>query len=250
MKNKKVLIVDDNALNRRVFEHIIGQVYQYESAENGRIALEKIRGKFFDLILMDIQMPELDGINTLKIIRTDRLTSAPVIAVSAFASADDRDYFLSAGFHDFIPKPISPKHLLETIHRYLGGEDDLASEDIHKDQSQKVISETIVKQLLKYNSQENVRIVYEDFIEETERLLAEIETLIRDENYDQIGEKLHIMKGNSGTLGAMQIFNFASEYEANIKNNNYDNTLKDYLYLKQLYHSFKDYFQSSQFLSI
>lgn len=250
MKNKKVLIVDDNALNRRVFEHIIGQVYQYESAENGRIGLEKIREKFFDLILMDIQMPELDGINTLKIIRTDRLTNAPVIAVSAFASADDRDYFLSAGFHDFIPKPISPKHLLETIQRYLGGDETVASEEVSKDQSQKLINETIVKQLLKYNSQENVRIVYEDFIEETERLLAEIETLIRDENYEQIGEKLHIMKGNSGTLGAMQIFNFASKYEANIKNNNFDNSLKDYLYLKQLYHSFKDYFQSSQFLSL
>ena len=61
MNSKKVLIVDDNALNRKVFEHIIGQLYLFETAENGKIALEKLKNGAFDLILMDIQMPVLDA---------------------------------------------------------------------------------------------------------------------------------------------------------------------------------------------
>src|SRR5690606_7392965 len=102
MKNKKVLIVDDNALNRKVFENIIGYSFLFDVAVNGLEALEKIRSDHFDIILMDIQMPKLDGISALKIIRGDNLTSAPVIAISAFSNPSDRDYFLSMGFDDFM----------------------------------------------------------------------------------------------------------------------------------------------------
>ena len=73
MKPKKVLIVDDNSLNRKVFENIIGQLYQFGTASNGREALEKIKSGEYDLAIMDIQMPILDGINTLNIIKNENL---------------------------------------------------------------------------------------------------------------------------------------------------------------------------------
>ena len=73
MKAKKVLIVDDNSLNRKVFEHIIGQIYEFGTASDGREALEKIKTGEFDLILMDIQMPVLDGINTLNVIKNEKI---------------------------------------------------------------------------------------------------------------------------------------------------------------------------------
>jgi CheY-like chemotaxis protein/HPt (histidine-containing phosphotransfer) domain-containing protein len=246
MKNKKILIVDDNNLNRRVFENIIGQVYNFDTAENGTIALQKLQNDEFDLILMDIQMPILDGINTLKSLRSDQLTMAPVIAVSAFATESDRDYFLSTGFDDFIPKPVKPKLLLETIQRFIE-ESSIAQTPAPKDwEDYDIIDQKIISQLLKYNNPQNILTVFEDFFEESERLLSEIESSIRSENFSEIGNKLHILKGNSGTLGAIQLYKFAEAFEKSIKNSNFENTFEDYLYLKKLYSSFKTHFQNTQ----
>ena len=102
MKSKSILIVEDNDLNRKFFENLIGQIWEFESALNGREAIEKLEKRDFDLILMDIQMPEIDGITALKRIREKNLSLSPVIAVTAFADESERDSFLSQGFDGFI----------------------------------------------------------------------------------------------------------------------------------------------------
>jgi two-component system, OmpR family, alkaline phosphatase synthesis response regulator PhoP len=252
MKNNKVLIVDDNALNRRVFQNIIGQVYHCDVAENGKEALEKIKKEIFDIIILDIQMPLLDGIHTLKIIKEEQLTTVPIVAVSAFANENEKDYFLSAGFDDFISKPVKPKQLLETLQKHIlmskprgmGGKNGL---DLKY--NTEILNPKVVLQLLKYNTIENIKLVYDDFIIETERLLTEIEYQLKYGDYGGIGEKLHIIKGNSGTIGALEIFYFTQTFEKNIKSGNFDNTVKDYIYLKGLFERFKIHYQSSEYLN-
>lgn len=246
-KNKKVLIVDDNALNRKVFEHIIGQVYFYETAENGEEAIEKVKGGDFDLILMDIQMPVLDGISALKIIKADQLTNSPIIAISAYASNDDRDYFLSAGFDDFIAKPITPRQLLETIENNIL-KNGFSSGEIHGYEEDVILDEVVIGQLMKYNTLENIKTVYQDFLDESFRLLVEINLLIKEGNFPEIGEKIHIMKGNSGTLGAMKIFNFTKAFEKNIKTTNFDNIFNEYLILEGLIAGFQEHLQSKKMI--
>jgi CheY-like chemotaxis protein/HPt (histidine-containing phosphotransfer) domain-containing protein len=248
MNNKKVLIVEDNPLNRKVLEHIIGQLCDFESAENGKIALEKIQEKEYDLILMDIQMPVLDGINTLKIIKNENMATCPVIAVSAFANESDRDYFLAAGFVDFISKPVKPKILLETLDKHLKGPEKF-KEDPLTIGSDSSLDEGIVRQLLKFNTAKNIKSVYQEFIEESYKLLSDIESLISQKEYEQIGEKLHIIKGNSGTLGAMDIYKFSQKFEKNIKSRNFENTTEEYLYLISLIDLFNSKIQSSQLLN-
>jgi CheY-like chemotaxis protein/HPt (histidine-containing phosphotransfer) domain-containing protein len=246
MKPKKVLIVDDNSLNRKVFEHIIGQLYQFGTASNGREALDKIRTGEFDIVLMDIQMPILDGINTLNIIKNEKIADIPVIAVSAYANENDRDYFISAGFDDFIPKPIKPRNLLETLDKHLQ-----KSKNIQKTEDLSVpeLDIKVVNTLLKFNNAENIRLVYEEFIDESINLLSEIKSLVGRGNYSEIGEKIHIIKGNSGTLGAMKIYNFCQNFEKNIKYNNFENTLEDYIYLENIVQSFRLKIISSQLLN-
>ncbi len=245
MKNKKVLIVEDNALNRRVFEHIIGQGYLFEIAENGLQAIEKIKAGTFDIILMDIQMPLLDGISAIKIIKQEQLTGSPIIAISAYATPNDRDYFLSAGFDDFIAKPVKPKLLLETIANNIDKTNEPVAGDLMAENDVE-LDQNVVSQLMKYNTEENIRIVYDDFLEECNRLTSEIEMLIRDENYPEIGEKLHILKGNSGTLGAMRIYNFTNTFENNIKTSIFNNTFKDYIYLVELVNNFRTHIHSQK----
>lgn len=244
MKSKKVLIVDDNALNRSVFENIIGQIYSFEVADNGKSALDKLRVDQFDLILMDIQMPIMDGITALEIIKREQISTSPIIAISAYADENDSAYFLSTGFDDFISKPIKPKLLLEIISNHIQKKKSFKSQEIMHDFDDLELDTKILKQLLKYNSPKNIHLIYEEFILETESLLSEIEPMIKEERLNDIGDKLHIIKGNSGTLGAIKIFNSAKQFEKNIKNNIFDNTLKDYLTLKGLIASFKKHIQT------
>lgn len=244
MKSKKVLIVDDNALNRSVFENIIGQIYSFEVADNGKSALDKLRVDQFDLILMDIQMPIMDGITALEIIKREQISTSPIIAISAYADENDSAYFLSTGFDDFISKPIKPKLLLEIISNHIQMKKSFKSQEIMHDFDDLELDTKILKQLLKYNSPKNILLIYEEFILETESLLSEIEPMIKEERLNDIGDKLHIIKGNSGTLGAIKIFNSAKQFEKNIKNNIFDNTLKDYLTLKGLIASFKKHIQT------
>lgn len=248
MNSKKVLIVDDNALNRKVFEHIIGQLYLFETAENGKVALEKLKKGKFDLILMDIQMVVLDGINTLKIIKNEQICHCPVIAVSAYANESDRDYFLAAGFDDFIPKPIKPKLLLECIDLHIRKNEGVA-EAIPEVDNETELDSKVVRQLLRFNTPENIRSVYDEFIEESMEILSDVENVISNKQFERIGEKLHIIKGNSGTLGALKLYNFCQKFEKNIKNLNFENTLEDSLYLKTLIQSFKYKIQTSQLLN-
>lgn len=250
METKNVLIVDDNNLNRKVFEHIIGLMYQFDVAENGQVALDKIRSAEFDLILMDIQMPILDGINTLKLIKAESLTEAPVIAVSAFANQKDRDYFISMGFDDFIPKPIKPKMLLETLEHYLRKS---KSEVPEIDREEQFVDEEFdqnkVRQLLKYNSPANIKLVFEEFVQECETLLEEIKVLIDKKDFLTIGDKLHIIKGNSGTFGAMAVYTYCQKFEKNIKSNNFEHVAEESIYLGWLIESFKTKIQHSELLN-
>jgi len=217
MKNKKVLIVDDNALNRKVFENVIGHNYFFESASDGLEAIDLLKKNKYDIILMDIQMPKLDGISCLKIIKEEEITDIPVIAISAYSNQGDREYFLSTGFDDFIAKPVKPKDLLEAIHFHLNQNTSRINIS-EKDKSiEEDINESVIQQLLKYHNLENIRSVYKDFLEEAENLTEEIKLLADFNKFEEIGEKLHILRGNSGTLGINIIYKVTSSFENKIK---------------------------------
>jgi hypothetical protein len=218
MKNKKVLIVDDNALNRKVFENVIGHNYFFESASDGLEAIDLLKKNKYDIILMDIQMPKLDGISCLKIIKDEEITDIPVIAISAYSNQGDREYFLSTGFDDFIAKPVKPKNLLEAIHFHLHQDTsriNISDKHKHIDED---INESVIQQLLKYHNLENIRSVYKDFLDEAENLIEEIKLLSDFNKFEEIGEKLHILKGNSGTLGINIVYKATSSFENKIKN--------------------------------
>jgi two-component system alkaline phosphatase synthesis response regulator PhoP len=231
MKNKKVLIVDDNALNRKVLENIIGYSYLFDVATNGLEAIDKIKSEHFDIILMDIQMPKLDGISAMKIIKEESLSHAPIIAISAYSSQADRDYFLSTGFDDFMAKPVKPKDLLESIHYHVTNTSPQGREQAVDNET--TLDGVVLEKLMKYNSIENIKMVYLDFLEEAERLLEEIKYLIENKRFSEIHEKLHILKGNSGTLGAQRFFNACVVFENKIKSTDFRGVRENNLLLEK-----------------
>jgi PAS domain S-box-containing protein len=117
----RLLLVEDNPINQKVALEILkGTGAAVDVAANGREAVAAVREKNYDIILMDVQMPEMDGIQATRIIRNDLgLTSLPVIALTAHTMAGDREQCLRAGMNAYVPKPIDREELFRTIQKYL-----------------------------------------------------------------------------------------------------------------------------------
>ena len=114
-------VVEDNADNRLLLQAILGERFELVEYENGSDALTGFTSARPDLILLDISLPDMDGTEILKRIRTDDgLRALPVIALTAHAMTGDREKYLAAGFDDYITKPIiDEKVLFTSIERLL-----------------------------------------------------------------------------------------------------------------------------------
>ena len=122
MMSKKVLIVEDNELNMKLFHDLLdSQGYETLQTREGLQALALARAHHPDLILMDIQLPEISGLEVTKWLKDDEeLNHIPVIAVTAFAMKGDEERIRQGGCEAYISKPISVMHFLDTIRQHLG----------------------------------------------------------------------------------------------------------------------------------
>jgi CheY-like chemotaxis protein len=123
LKNKKVLIVEDNRMNQIVMEKLLKMVkIETDLAENGSIAFDKYRTMNYDLILMDIQMPVMNGYETSKSIRKYEKENGgriPIIALTAYAMQSDKDKCIDAGMDDYMSKPVIKNELFEMLEKYI-----------------------------------------------------------------------------------------------------------------------------------
>jgi len=121
-KTKKVLIVEDNELNMKLFHDLLeAHGYDTVGTRNGVEVIELARTHRPDLILMDIQLPEVSGLEVTKWIKGDpELHEVPVVAVTAFAMKGDEERIRQGGCEAYLSKPISVAKFMETIRRFLG----------------------------------------------------------------------------------------------------------------------------------
>jgi two-component system cell cycle response regulator DivK len=118
---KKILIVEDNELNMKLFNDLL-QAHGYETlqSKDGKEALKLTRDNMPDLILMDIQLPEISGLEITRMLKEDEgLKHIPVIAVTAFAMKGDEEKIREGGCEGYIAKPISVGNFLETVASFL-----------------------------------------------------------------------------------------------------------------------------------
>ena len=118
---KRILVVEDQEDDRQIIRDMLaGTGYEITEAENGEEALAAIAKQRPDLILMDIQLPVMDGYAATRRIKTDpALKSIPVIAVTSYALSGEEKKAREAGCDDYVPKPYSPRQLLAKIRQYL-----------------------------------------------------------------------------------------------------------------------------------
>ena len=116
---KKILVAEDNDSNFILMTYILKKYYQFERAKNGQEAVEMAEKNTYDIVLMDIKMPIMDGLEATKAIK-EKFPDLPIIALTANAFDSDRQLALEAGCNDFISKPVSSDLCLQTIKQFVG----------------------------------------------------------------------------------------------------------------------------------
>ena len=119
MRGLRLLVVDDNAVNRMIAEQVLAAAgAEVVAEEDGSGAVRRVRAEAFDLVLMDVHMPVMDGLEATRAIRAlpDR-AGLPIVAMTASAMAEDRQRCLDAGMDDLLAKPIEPARMVQTVAR-------------------------------------------------------------------------------------------------------------------------------------
>jgi signal transduction histidine kinase/CheY-like chemotaxis protein/HPt (histidine-containing phosphotransfer) domain-containing protein len=190
-KGAKILIAEDNSANQDLIQYFFDQTdYSYTIANNGIEAFDLAKNNRYDLILMDVNMPLLDGIEATKKIRSyedeNKLQRTPVVALTANALQGDKEKLLSEGMDDYLSKPIDFDALLATIENYLERKSNNAGEKISLD-AQKISS------LLKI-SDKMANIFIQHFKNDALKDLSELKAAIDTEDDEQITQKAHYIK--------------------------------------------------------
>lgn len=122
----RILIADDRSSSRELLRLVLERAgYEVIEAEDGKAAVARARESNPELILLDLQMPEMDGYQVLAALRSEpRFRTLPILALTASAMRGDRERILDAGFTDYLAKPAGPEILRETVARLLRGDPD------------------------------------------------------------------------------------------------------------------------------
>ncbi|MDR2301254.1 MAG: response regulator [Deltaproteobacteria bacterium] len=120
ISGSKILLVEDNDVNQLVASKILGNAgFQVTIASDGQEAVEKVKANEYDLVLMDVQMPIMDGLTATKVIRENGFKELPIVAMTAHAMSNDRQLSLDAGMNDHVNKPINVNELFQTLVKWI-----------------------------------------------------------------------------------------------------------------------------------
>ena len=202
--NKKlyVLMVEDNLLNQKLGRYLVeGMGYELEISNNGKEAIKLLEEKSFDLILMDLQMPVMDGYRATEIIREELKIDTPIIAMTAHSIGSERDKCLAAGMNDFITKPFKIEELTTKIERInYANAGVYFQEDDSIGEKEQFFSMDELKKITHGNA-EFLGEVIKIFVTETSKELFKIKNAFEDQDYNKISDLAHKLKSSYRIIG-------------------------------------------------
>ncbi len=225
LKGVRILLVEDNEMNR----FIALQSLQFlgclvEEAENGRVALEKLKANIYDVILMDIQMPEMDGVTTTQHIRGQLQMEIPIIAVTANAFKEDIDLYLNIGMNDFVTKPFEEYKLYAAIAKVLKIEPSMgnAQQMLANESSLDKGYDLTKLRELSHGNEDFVLKMIQIFKESTPITLSEMQVSLKERDYLNLSKLAHKLKPSIESMGIHRLFGKAKELELECKEENLD----------------------------
>jgi PAS domain S-box-containing protein len=239
----KVLVVDDNLVNRDVAGEILKKSgCKVDLASSGVEAVYKAKANDYDIIFMDIQMPEMDGIEANEQIRSQKKSKPPVVvAMTAYSMKEDRQRFLDAGLDDYIAKPLRVKELINKVDSILNNTD-FQIEPTTKKDNPEIINLEVIQQLQKFGGPEMVFNTLKEFETEVLDQLKDCSKALKQQEYDLINKHLHTIKGSAGTIGVERVANLAESLENALKNGDYSEIKQGLKELNTTFAEFRDNF--------
>lgn len=237
-----ILIVDDNMVNLELASEMLKLAGCHITlASSGREAVNKFETTKFDAILMDIQMPDMDGIETAKQIKISRFPVPPIIAMTAYSIDGLDKKFSEMELDDYIAKPIDPATLVSKISYWTSGV--IGNGVYEKEKKDKIltINKNTLDLLQKYAGSEAVEDALKEFDKECTHQIKSCSASWDKKDFKEILSILHTLKGNAGTLGVEKIASYAEKMEDDLKEKNYINFEEDLTVLMALHEDFKNH---------
>jgi CheY-like chemotaxis protein/HPt (histidine-containing phosphotransfer) domain-containing protein len=240
----RVLLVEDNVNNRRIVQLLLQRLgIEPDVAEDGAAAVDAYKGKHYDLILMDIQMPNMDGLEASRRIRaleeSQGRPHTPIMAVTANAMPEDRTACAAAGMDDFISKPVRKQSFLQAVDHWLHEEDEefdaddtvknprgimnqaapptiAATEPVVAENLEPPFDLSVLQRLANDVGDEIIPILLEGFEEDLHKQPDELQGLADSGDLETLTRVVHTIKGSAATFGANRLAGaaFAVETEA------------------------------------
>ena len=223
----RVLVAEDNPINQRIIASLLGQRgHEACVVGNGQQALDALATETFDVVLMDVQMPVLDGfraVHLLRIREQETFWRTPVIAITAHAMAGDRERCLAAGMDDYVSKPVLAENLFSAIERVFGrlksqglieAHDDIDSHRMQTSADAEIAPWNMEAALKRFEgNRQFLKELAITYISASPQMMLALESAASDRNPDAISEAAHTIKGSVGNFCANPAFEVAFQLE-------------------------------------
>jgi CheY-like chemotaxis protein len=219
----RILLAEDNGINQKVAQHILQRMgYRADVAANGLEVLAAIAQQTYDLIFMDMQMPEMDGLEATKQIyqrlQSGELAMRPrIVAMTANAMQGDREICLNAGMDDYISKPIHNADLVRMLRECPSIMPIMAN----------VLSVNVttlheVANDIGGKDSGFLAELIDSYLDNARSLLQELYTSFTQKNFESLLRTVHTLKSSSGVIGAEDLSNLCRDLELNLRKQNYE----------------------------
>jgi PAS domain S-box-containing protein len=238
LSGKRILIVEDNEANQKVIYHMLHNAgIEPDLADNGKVAIQLLEDGFeYDLIIMDLQMPEMDGFETTVYIRQKLNLNIPIIAMTASALRNEKIKCLEIGMNEYMNKPFVPSDLFRELRRFLLKSEEIETEEtpvIAKNESKKLYS---LNHLIEMDDMDCLCEVLQLFLDSVPMIMVEIKEAIIEERWEDVYKKSHKVKSSIGILQMGKLMSLISKVELDAKERkNLDEILPNFEKAEELF---------------
>jgi signal transduction histidine kinase/CheY-like chemotaxis protein len=224
-----VLLVEDDFINQKITSLLLEKEgFKVKIAENGIRAMEILKKNIFDLVLMDVEMPEMNGYDTTRKIRASRSiaenTNIPIIAMTAHAMSGIREKCLEAGMSDYISKPLNMNLFNEVIERF--SFEKVVPVSLDKEPGKRSNSEAVIDleklEMLRKEVDSRFGQVVDIFLSSLPQKMANIRNSLEQENYEDLQIYAHQLKGSSATFYAQKMVALSQKIESLAEESDFD----------------------------
>jgi CheY-like chemotaxis protein/HPt (histidine-containing phosphotransfer) domain-containing protein len=211
-----VLVAEDNKINQQFARMLLTKAgHAVEIADNGEEAVAALRAADYDVVLMDVQMPILDGIEATRHIRAlpPPKNAVPIIAVTAHAMTGAREEYLASGMDGYLSKPLDPTALLRTLEAHAGAAPPAAPTPA----GEAIFDPDAIAALEKHLPPNSVRELLAMFVDQIDSQIAPLRSAAAARDLDPLGREAHSLAGSAGNIGVSRLSLLARELEAACK---------------------------------